>query len=155
MWAAGLAPRPLLPCAPLQPPKGPPCPHEPVLYSAARAIFQKHKPDPVAQLLIPTNGCPSCLELMPDFLPRPPGPLPSDSHSRSLKPPGLRSGLLAPPASRPRHLLVPGLGTPPASRTSRDRPCLPTEISARMSAAQPGLYGPTSPKPSVHPLPLP
>lgn len=155
MWAAGLTPHLLLPCAPLQPPNGPPRPHEPVFCSAARAIFQKHKPDPVAQLLTLTNGSPSCLELLPDFLPRPPDPLPPDSHSRSLKLPGLHSGLLAPPASRPWHLLVPGPGIPPTSRTSRDRPLLPTEISARMSAAQPGLYGPTSLKPSVHPLPLP
>lgn len=143
-----------------QPPNGPPCllrpPHQPVLCSAARAIFRKHKPDPIAQLLIPTNGFPSRLELMPDFLLRPPDPLPPDSHSCSLKPPGLLSGLLAPPASRPWHLLVPGSGTAPphpTSRTSCDRPRLPTEISARMSAAQPGLCRPTSLKPSAHPLP--
>lgn len=120
---------------PLQPPNGPPRPHEPVLCSAARAIFQKHKPDPVAQLLTLTNGSPSCLELLPDFLPRPPDPLPPDSHSCSLKLPGLHSGLLAPPASRPWHLLVPGPGTPPP-------PGLPVT----------GLFFPLKSQPGCQPL---
>lgn len=109
MWAAGLTPHLLLPCAPLQPPNGPPCPHEPVFsVQQPEPSFKKHKLDPVAQLLTLTNGSPSCLELLPDFLLRPPDPSTPDSHSRSLKLPGLHSGLLAPPASRPWHLLVPG-----------------------------------------------
>lgn len=132
---------PAPPCAPLQPPNGPSPP--PMSLSSVQQpepSFKKHSqilwPSCLLSPTAPVVLRNYCRTSLPEA-PRPSTPLTLTPFSHASC---LHSGLLAPPASRPWHLLVPGPGTSPPSRTSRDRP-LPTEISARMSAAQPGLTG--------------